>query len=342
MAKIVINVTKANGTIVLTMDDSKTIKIDCINHTIKSYTNRTVIKFPVGVTFSDDIKQYKILYCLNELCRSETAQKKCALIEQLWDNLDIVRELPTVDKIPAGYIKYCRENNQEICDTSLNDFYMYKTFKNVSEKDKDLYMNIYQYIRYYKSILTLEFIAMSAKVYKSTLKSNHFQATLNIGSSLDRFVRKCQDINKYYKNIDIMQIVDTNRDFDTNYTLLNNAINAAKEKSIIDKEDKIRELTTLDLGDYIVIVPQTLEDFSNEGKMQNNCVGYFYHDSIIDGRNLIYFIRTKENPDKSYITCRYSISSGKTVEHRIKNNCNYKYDEMLEKCDKKINELLNN
>ena len=340
MAKVVMNVSKTNGTIVLTMDDSKTIKIDCINHTIKSYTNRTVIKFPVGMTFSDDIKQYKILYCLNELCRSATAQKKCSLIEQLWDNLDIVRELPTVDKIPAGYIKYCRENGQEICDTSLNDFYMYKAFKNVSEKDKDLYMNLYKFIQHRINQPTLEFIVMLAKIYKSTLKSNHFDSTLYIGGEMDTFVYNYKNTVKCYPNMNISQIIDTNRDFNTNSTLLKNAINAEKEKAIIEKEDKIRELTALDLGDYVVIVPQTLEDFSNEGKMQNNCVGYFYHDSIIDGKNLIYFIRTKENPTKSYITCRYSISSKKTVEHRIKNNVNYEYDKMLAKIDKRIKKLL--
>lgn len=340
MAKIVINVTKENGVIILTTDDNKTIKVDCINHVIKSYTGRAVIKFPVGITFSENVQKYKVLYGLNELCRSETVQKRCALIEQLWNDLDIVENIPNTDKIPAGYIKFCRENEKEINDNSLNDFYMWKTFKNVSEKDKELYMSIYDYIKDIYHQPTVEFIATIAKIYKSTLKSNHFNVTLFIGSHLNNFVHKCKSIKTTYKNINIMEVIDTNRDFETNIKLLQNAIDKSKEKAIIEKEDKIRGLTALDLGEYFVIVPQTLEDFSNEGKMQNNCVGYYYHDSIKEGKNLIYFIRTKENPTKSYITCRYNISSKKTVEHRIKNNVNYNYDEMLAKIDERIKELL--
>lgn len=340
MAKIIINVTKENGVIILTTDDNKTIKVDCINYVIKSYTGRSVIKFPVGVTFSENVQKYKVLYGLNELCRSEAVQKRCALIEQLWNDLDIVEEIPNTEKIPAGYIKFCRENEKEINNNSLNDFLVWKTFKNVSEKDKELYMSIYDYIKDIYHQPTIELIATIAKIYKSTLKSNHFNVTLFIGSYLNDFVYKCRDIKVKYKNINIMEVIDTNRDFDTNITLLKNAINKSKEKAIIEKEDKIRGLTTLDLGEYFVIVPQTLEDFSNEGKMQNNCVGYYYHDSIKEGKNLIYFIRTKENPSKSYITCRYSISSEKTVEHRIKNNVNYNYDEMLAKIDERIKELL--
>ena len=340
MAKIVVNVVKKNGVIVLTTDDNKTIKVDCINHVIKSYTGRPVIKFPVGITFSKNVKKYNVLYGLNELCRSEIVQKRCALIEQLWNDLDIVETIPNTDKIPAGYIKFCRENEKEINDNSLKDFYIWKLFKNVSEKDKDLYMNIYNYIKRDYPQITIEFVTMIAKIYKSTLKSNHFNVTLCIGTAMTNFIYKYKNVKTKHKNINITDVIDTNRDFKTNTELLQNAIDKEKEKAIIEKENKIRGLTTLDLGEYFVIVPQTLEDFSNEGKMQNNCVGHFYHDSIIDGRNLIYFIRTKENPTKSYITCRYSISSEKTVEHRIKNNVNYTYDEMLAKIDERIRELL--
>jgi hypothetical protein len=201
-------------------------------------------------------------------------------------------------------------------------------------------MNIYEHIKRDYPQPTIEFIAMVAKIYKATLKSNHFNVTLHIGNAIWDFIYKCKNIKTKYKNINIMEVIDTNRDFETNTKLLQNAIDKSKEKAIIEKEDKIRKLTALDLGEYLVIVPQTLEDFSNEGKMQNNCVGYYYHDSIKEGRNLIYFIRTKENPSKSYITCRYSIFEKKTVEHRIKNNNYYQYDEMLAKIDERINELL--
>lgn len=53
---------------------------------------------------------------------------------------------------------------------------------------------------------------------------------------------------------------------------------------------------------------------------KNNCVGYFYNDSIKDGDNCIFFLRKKDKPEKSYITCRYRIDSKEVEEARYKNN----------------------
>ena len=73
-------------------------------------------------------------------------------------------------------------------------------------------------------------------------------------------------------------------------------------------------------NDYVVVVPQQLSDLQNEGSQQNNCVGYYYNDSIKRGENLIYFMRKISNPTKSVVTCRYNIADSRTVEHRIINN----------------------
>ena len=107
---------------------------------------------------------------------------------------------------------------------------------------------------------------------------------------------------------------------------------------------KLNFINGLEFDDYIVIVPQTIEDKADEGKQQNNCVGYYYDDSIIKGENLIYFLRKKNKPNKSYITCRYNIPAEKTTEHRRKNNIDV-YNEtelgILKKIDKIIKEKLN-
>lgn len=67
-------------------------------------------------------------------------------------------------------------------------------------------------------------------------------------------------------------------------------------------------------------MPQKLDDLIDEGKQQNNCVGSFYNDDIICGRDYIYFIRRKDNPKKSVATARYDTGKKKTVELREKNN----------------------
>ena len=90
---------------------------------------------------------------------------------------------------------------------------------------------------------------------------------------------------------------------------------------------------------YIVVVPQSQKEKVAEGKMQNNCVGYYYDDSIIEGRNLIYFIRKTDTPNKSYITCRYNLRDKDTVEYRKVNNDDVNNDEEIALVEK-ISEII--
>lgn len=332
-------VTKDRGIITINLDDNTSIKIDCINHTIKSFSGKDVINFPKGIVFHEDVQQYKILSTLNELCRSEYTQRICAIIETLWNYLDILEQLPCSDKVPAGYAKYCRDNNLTINPQSYTDFQAFQKVKNVKEQDRELYKNILLKINDIHSNPTLQDLNIFAKIYRSTLKTNNFNATLHIGSYMREFVNKYYDFLSAH-NVNINTVIDTNRDYTTNIELMQSFENKLIEKEIIEQEDKIRDLTKLDLGDYFIIVPETLTDFTKEGQMQNNCVGHFYHNSIKAGINLIYFIRKKSSPNTSYITCRYYKPHNETIEHRIKNNVNYEYDEILKKCDERIKELL--
>lgn len=335
----VTTVTKDRGIITINLDDNTSIKIDCINHKIKSFSGKYVINFPKGIIFNEDVQQYKILSTLDELCRSEYIQHMCSIIETLWNYLDILEQLPNIDRIPAGYAKYCRDNDLKINPQSYTNFQAFQTVKNVREQDRELYKNILLEINDIRSNPTLQELNTFVKIYKSTLKANNFRATLYIGDDMRTFV------DRYYiflreHNVDINTVIDTNRDYRTNIKLMQSFENKLIEKEIIEQEDKIRDLTKLDLGDYFIIVPETLTDFTKEGQMQNNCVGHYYHNSIKAGINLIYFIRRKSSPNTSYITCRYYKPNNETVEHRIKNNVNYEYDEMLRKCDERIKELL--
>lgn len=332
-------VTKDRGIITINLDDNTSIKIDCINHKIKSFSGRDVINFPKGIIFNENVRQYRILSVLDELCRSEYTQRICAIIETLWNYLDILEQLPCSDKVPAGYAKYCRDNNLTINPQSYTDFQAFQKVKNVKEQDRELYKNILLKIDDIHSNPTLQELNIFTKIYRSTLKTNNFSATLYIGTDMRAFVNKYYDFLRAH-NVDINTVIDTNRDYTTNIELMQSFENKLIEKEIIEQEDKIRDLTKLDLGDYFIIVPETLTDFTKEGQMQNNCVGHFYHNSIKAGINLIYFIRKKSSPNTSYITCRYYKPHNETIEHRIKNNVNYNYDEMLRKCDERIKELL--
>lgn len=53
---------------------------------------------------------------------------------------------------------------------------------------------------------------------------------------------------------------------------------------------------------FITLFPKTAQDFEKEGRDQHNCVGG-YADRVIKGETYVVFIRHKDNPNASYITC---------------------------------------
>ena len=136
--------------------------------------------------------------------------------------------------------------------------------------------------------------------------------------------QKCYSLAEIYwkvvKEMNIPYTLDLNRDFDHNYEQLKAIIDKEKNEKIAKKLQRLNFINGKTFNDYIVVVPQSAEEKADEGKQQNNCVGYYYDDRILADYDLIYFLRKVANPKKSYITCRYNFSYAKTVEYRLKNN----------------------
>lgn len=114
--------------------------------------------------------------------------------------------------------------------------------------------------------------------------------------------------------------VDTNRGLGQNLEDIKALYEENRYKTLSANLKKLNFINNYTEDDYIVIVPQCLSDLQNEGRQQNNCVGHYYNSSIERGENLICFIRRKNNPQKSYITCRYNIGWKELCECRYKNN----------------------
>ena len=55
------------------------------------------------------------------------------------------------------------------------------------------------------------------------------------------------------------------------------------------------------LKQYAIVFPESVKDFLNEGSQQHSCVG-MYPIFVTAGKSIIFFIRKKETPEKSYIT----------------------------------------
>ena len=134
-------------------------------------------------------------------------------------------------------------------------------------------------------------------------------------------------------------VFDNNRDIEQNRLNIVSLIDSIKNKKLSVQLQRLNFINNFAIDDYIIIVPQAQADKIDEGKQQNNCVGYYYDESISRGENLIYFLRHKNNPKKSYITCRFNLISRNTAEYRRKNNESVYLKKDLEVI-KKIDDLI--
>lgn len=160
------------------------------------------------------------------------------------------------------------------------------------------------------------------KTLATTVKSGRWYSD----NKLYSFIRNW---NNFYTEKNELFHLDTNKDLFTNAKLLQNAIDREKNENLAIQLKKLNYINGLQNDKYIIVVPQTQEDKQNEGSQQNNCVGYYYDDSILRGDNFIFFLRKKDNPQHSYITCRYNVDYAKVVEYRCVNNSDVKDNEAL-------------
>ena len=74
------------------------------------------------------------------------------------------------------------------------------------------------------------------------------------------------------------------------------------EEYVIPDETELNNVGIPKLFETMTIVfPKSENDFINEGNQQHNCVGS-YPNKVRNGSCIIFFIRFKDNPNKSFIT----------------------------------------
>lgn len=74
-------------------------------------------------------------------------------------------------------------------------------------------------------------------------------------------------------------------------------------------------------GNYIVIIPRDPFDLTNEGNILHHCVGRMNYDQkFIREDSLIFFVRTKDNPQTPYVTLEYSPKEKKLLQCHGDNN----------------------
>ena len=240
--------------------------------------------------------------------------------------------------MPKGIFNLIEENN-DILDASLvKKWYLSSLCE--TEKEKNFVNNNRWWSDFENFIPKLVEAKLKIKDFMKVI-SNSIETTSveDISDFGEKFMGAFLTYAKSNKVKDF--VFDTNRDLKTNYSLLEMACNKERFEALEKQLQKINFINGLTIGGYVVKVPQNQTDKIDEGIQQNNCVGYHYDDSIINGTNLIYFIRKMSNPNKSYITCRYNINSKYTVEYRYKNNADVRNSEEIE-IIKKISEIIKN
>lgn len=243
---------------------------------------------------------------------------------------------------PSGYINWLKNNNYKINSKSMEIYKYSKKYTHVpiSLLNEISEISSFRYSSGNKNLDIIDYL-YEKNMFDKMLKNSFKKYEINdIWYDLKELCENIKILSKW--NINWEEFIDTNRTLRENKINLYNIIENQKNQQLNKNLKKLNFINQQTFNNYIVIVPQNVEDLIKEGKQQNNCVGHYYNDSIAEGKNLIYFLREISSPDKSLVTCRYNLNSQTTAEHRIKNNCstNKTQNDIIRKIDKIIRENL--
>ena len=217
--------------------------------------------------------------------------------------------------IPEGFVDFCLKNSLMLNDSNYKIF---QSSKKIKDYPEDVRILVAEYIEEInRSGLSKEYVVKILRAYKNSVLKYGCYA-FNGYSALKytlMYVGQFPELIKLINNQSSFALAA--KAVDKNYKLLKDK----EQQELIQKNQKrIKELENLLYEDYCFIVPTTPKELIDEGEQQHNCVGSYYNNSMSNGIGFIYFIRKKNEPEKSYITCRFDIYTKETVEARYKFN----------------------
>lgn len=354
MAQYLISgIAKEGSVISITLNGKTTpIKVDCRTRQITSYTGREVKYFPATATTRGaelNTGEKWAVAVIRDWVKVTYNTSAFAQLELFIANLDLIEttyDLP--DECPKGYIKWLRDNEKTISRQTLHEFESIGKMEQLTKEDREVYEKMSEHwraespiMRWYVSEENKELRKKFNQILKTSAKGFDWCLYNSLDAWYTSFIRGNLGKNAFGENW--VEHLDGNRDFRYNIKTFEYARDKERNDKILANEAKIKAIEQLSNEEFVIIVPSDIEQFTQEGQMQNNCVGSYYHDSMARGRDLIYFIRHTATPNRSYITNRYSIWDRQTVESRTKNNdCNNdsKARELIRRIDEKIRELL--
>lgn len=326
-----VSITKEGSIIIMLTDErEQPFKFDCAERKLYSFTGRQVSTVsPIlrncarnsshGVSMLVDA----LLAYMNN--HDYSFMRKMEMFIPYLDIIDAPNIYHVPDTLPKGYIRWVKENNAGINNTTLNRFIAEQTTKKMPKAIAEIYNIIKE--RYGSGHHTVDnFLNMKdedkeifCKIFKTSMKSFSWNFSRDMENFMGCILSAANDnyggFPKEWK-----EYADINRDFAHNTTTIRCIKDKIRNEKILSWESKFSAIETLSTNTYTIIVPKTMEEFTDEGRQQNNCVGSYYHGDMAENKQIIYFIRRKSNPNKSYITNRYAVYAKETVETRMVNN----------------------
>lgn len=235
------------------------------------------------------------------------------------NNLECYLSSKIETHIPAGFVNWLKEKRKIFSYENINNFILDKQIKeNFSAEWYPYVALVLKEILYEDINIPIHFLKTECgKTYLKIVKKTLLDGFYNYNNNVPDYEAFEFLVNNPEEGL---KFLDTNRDTQRNLRIVREYLDKKEQEAFIKNLTKINFINQFTKGNYIVVVPQKLDDLIDEGKQQNNCVGSFYNDDILCGRDYIYFIRRKDNPKKSVATARYDTGKKKTVELREKNN----------------------
>ena len=199
----------------------------------------------------------------------------------------------------------------------------YKTGKNIDElqRDKEFRLTL-SHDETYRQIKREYDNALLAKivryVYEKDISFATYKDYLNACNYLG--LDMTRDKNMFPKDFTFWH------DIRTDEYRTAKAIKDAEERKELYKQfaeiaNKYLDLQHSGKSAFICIIAKSPADLINEGSMLNHCVGRMgYDQKFIREESLIFFIRTKEQPEVPYVTIEYSPTKHKILQLHGVNN----------------------
>lgn len=360
----VTNITKDGSDILFTIEGKENpikVKFDGNeNFSVTSFTGQTVKRLPPITVVNDDPDLQNVFTEAASIIDGAVKASygylnKFRLLERFLATPDVIDPYSSVlmlpDYCPKGYVKWLRENSLKATNGSYARYIDYLSESKMDKDDRVIFELVKKVRDNYASSYNMQYSTWYSsgteemrKKFNQMVRVTAKELPFSLGQEIWQWVRTfITDQAKNTLGENWWQWFDVNRSLKYNIDAFKELLERERNSRILKNEARIKKIESLSNEKYTIIVPSTMEDFTEEGKKQNNCVGYYYHDTMAEGVNLIYFIRLTSNPTKPYITNRYYVPQNKTKETRMANNRTNEDEETLKlisSIDEMITELL--